>query len=428
MDELLDRLIEARGVANDGFRKFVDPINKEGRSFTAEEHQEYQRRNAELDGFDERIGDAKKRIEGDRQVDEYKATAERSLQRIEIADQSAEGKLERDFLAFVRNEPGTPSHFDLSLRGLKVERDESTGRNVVREQRSETVGTYATAGATVPISFRAVLYQHMIQMSAVRQTRATVLTTSSGEPLIMPKTTAHPAAGTITAEGGVIGESDPSFGAGTLHAYKYGNLVPVSHELISDTGVDLLGYLGMAMGRALGIGSGGDFIKGVGTSGPKGVLVSMGTVSQTLGGTGVAGVPTYKNLEAVYDSILPAYQAQGEWVMSQKTVSSLRQITDTLGRPLWVPSLSGNMPDTIFGKNFYIDSASGMPDVATNATAIAFGDWATFFIRDVEGLRFERSIEYGFNTDMVYFRAIIRTDGLLLDTTGSIGSYVGGTA
>lgn len=430
MKELLERLYEERARATKGLRDFIDPITAEKRDLTAEEQQEFTRRNAELDEFDTRIREMQKRVQSDAEIDEMRAQAEQHLRPVPAEMRMDEpGALERRALEWARG--GGDRVLEISLKGLRVERE--NGRNVVRdygmpdlEKRTGLTETYAAGGATIPYSFRAVLYQHLILNSAVRQTRATVLTTDSGEPLIMPKTTAHPASGTIVAEGSTLFESDPTFGAGTLHAYKYGNLVQVSNELLTDTGVDLLGYLAMAMGRALGIGSGSHFVKGTGTSQPQGILVGASTVSQTTGGTGQSGVPTYKELEKVFDSIIPPYQVNAEWLLSQATVSALRQITDTLGRPLWVPSLSGGMPDTLLGKPFYIDPA--MPNAGTAATSLAFGDFAAYFIRDVDGLRFERSLDYAFNTDLVTFRALIRTDGVLLDTTGAIGTYLGGTA
>lgn len=428
--EVLDKLIDERAREVKTFREFVDPLNAEGRSWTAEEQQEYGRRNAVLDDFDQRIRDAKNRVEGDRMVDEYQAEAEGRMHKPrENAVLSPEGQAERDFLAFVKGEEGAPKHYDVSLRGLQVTRDIGSHRNKVVESRSESVGTYTAGGALLPVSFRAVLYQYLILNSAVLQTRATQMVTSGGEHLLMPKVTAHPATGTLVSEGAAIGENDPAFAAGTLSAFKYASLNQVSYELLQDTGVDLLGYLGMALGRAISIGAGAAYIKGTGSTQPTGILTGgTATLAVTQGGTGVSGVPTYANLETVYDSIIPPYQAApAEWVMGQQTVAKIRQITDTLGRPLWVPSLSGDMPDQLLGHNFFIDSTAGMPSVGTSATCIAFGDWAAYFVRIVEGIRFERSNEYAFANDLVTFRCIMRTDGLLLDAN-SHGVYVGGTA
>jgi len=334
---------------------------------------------------------------------------------------------------FLGKAPGNADNgrsLDISFRGLKVERDNLTSRNVVRdytESRTGLVdGTTTAGGFLYGPSFRAVLYQHLIFNSAIRQTRATVITTGSGESLLLPKTTSHPASGTIVSEAAAINENDPAFGQGTLGAYKYANLVQVSAELEQDTAVDLLGYLAMSMGRALGNGSGGHFITGDGSSKPQGVLVGAGTASSVTGGTPASSGATFSEIASVYDKIIPPYQINGEWLMSQTALSKLRSLVNSQGTPIFMPSLSGGSPDTLFGKPVIVDP--NMPAVAVGGTSIAFGDFAAYFIRDVDGIRFERSVDYAFNTDLVTYRAIQRTDGRLLDTTGAIGTYKGGTA
>ena len=50
--------------------------------------------------------------------------------------------------------------------------------------------------------------------------------------------------------------------------------------------------------------------------------------------------------------------------------------------------------------------------MAASGYSILFGNWARHYvIRDVVGVRFERSLDYAFNTDQVTFRALLRTDG-----------------
>jgi hypothetical protein len=42
------------------------------------------------------------------------------------------------------------------------------------------------------------------------------------------------------------------------------------------------------------------------------------------------------------------------------------------------------------------------------------------FVRLVNGTRSEQSRDYAFNTDQTVFRAVLRADGALVDTTGAI--------
>jgi HK97 family phage major capsid protein len=50
------------------------------------------------------------------------------------------------------------------------------------------------------------------------------------------------------------------------------------------------------------------------------------------------------------------------------------------------------------------------------AESIAFGAMDRYFVRIVNGIRFEPSDEFRFQHDLVAFRCIIRLDGALIDT------------
>jgi HK97 family phage major capsid protein len=76
-------------------------------------------------------------------------------------------------------------------------------------------------------------------------------------------------------------------------------------------------------------------------------------------------------------------------------------------------------PDLLLGKPVVADPF--MPALgATGRKAYAFGDFSQFFVRIVGPVRFERSDDYLFGSDLVAFRALIRGDGTLVDTTGAV--------
>jgi HK97 family phage major capsid protein len=72
--------------------------------------------------------------------------------------------------------------------------------------------------------------------------------------------------------------------------------------------------------------------------------------------------------------------------------------------------LVAGQPDTILGRPVFADPH--MPAIGVSTTPIAFGDFGGYFIRDVTPIRFERSDDFAFGSDLVSFRAIYRTDGI----------------
>lgn len=295
------------------------------------------------------------------------------------------------------------------------------------EKRDVTKSTGGTpyGGYTVQTSFYNRLMDHMIEVSGVLSAGATILRTTSGETIQVPKTTSH-STGALVTEGGSISESDPVFGQASLSAYKYGVLVQVSRELIDDTAVDLLGYLAMECGRAVGNAMGTDLVTGDGSSKPAGIV--NGSSAGSTGANSVSGAFTAAKLIDLQYSVIAPYRNSPAcaWMMRDATVAAVRQLTDSVsGQFLWQPGLLLGAPDVLLGKPVKTDP--NVAAVATSAKSVLFGDFSKYFVRLVNGVRFERSDEYAFNTDLVTFRCLVRGDGVLVDQTGAVKHFVGGS-
>ena len=290
------------------------------------------------------------------------------------------------------------------------------------ETRALAKGTATAGGNTVPTSFYHQLVEHMINTAMLWKAGATVLNTASGENLQIPITTAHGSAA-LVAEAGTIPQGDPTFGQRTLGAYKYGDLILCPRELIDDTGVDLLGYLARQAGRAVGNALGADLVTGNGTSKPTGLFQSS-TLGVT-GATGVAGVPSFDNVIDLFYSVIPPYRnsPQAGWLVNDTTAGALRKLKDNQGRYLWDTSVAVGTPDMILGKPVWADA--NVAATGINAKSLAFGDLSQYYVRLVNGIRFERSDDFKFDSDVVAFRCLVRADGILVDQTGAVKHYVG---
>jgi HK97 family phage major capsid protein len=228
------------------------------------------------------------------------------------------------------------------------------------------------------------------------------------------------------AEAGTIGTSEPTFGQITLGAFKYGDLMQVSRELVNDTGVDLEGYLAMQVGRALGNALGTHLISGTGAGQPRGVVTDA-----TLGKTGsaaVVGVFNYDDLVDLQYSVIAPYRASRScyWVLRDASLATLRKIKDTTNQPIWQPSMVLGAPDMLLGKPVVTDPF--VAAVGLSAKSVLFGDFSQYFVRMVGGIRFERSDDFAFNTDLITYRAILRADAALVDLTGAVKFFAGNAA
>ncbi|MEV5538482.1 phage major capsid protein [Saccharopolyspora shandongensis] len=409
MSELVKRLRERRANVWEQAKTLADRAAEENRSFEGEEERQWTALNAELDALDGRI---KAVLDGEQRAKETEdqfAALEGRASKPTAAGTG--GKSGDELRRFLRGESGS-RFFDVTPSGPV-------------DFRSLTKGTATAGGNTVPTAFYDRLVAHLIENSAIMQAGATVLNTQSGETIQVPKTTAHSTAAIVT-EGSAIAASDPAFGQVPLGAYKYGMLVQVSRELIDDTGVDLEGYLAMSAGRALGNGFGAHAITGTGTGQPRGVVTDA-TVGVT-GAGAVSGAPNGDNLIDLFHSVIAPYRASSacRWILKDTTVAAVRKIKDTTGQYIWQPGLQAGAPDTLLGKPVLTDP--NVAGVAVNAKSILFGDFSQYFVRLAGGVRFERSDDYAFNTDLVTFRALLRADAALVDLTGAVKVFQGGAA
>jgi len=413
--EVAKRLRDRRlNVWNDA-KKIAEDAAAENRSFTPDEQGRWDAMQEEMSTLDTRI---KAVLETEKRAKEADDAYDSLSQKPETRQSPSLAGMDAEVRKWAKGETGQ--------RALEFRHNTETNGPI--NYRVLTTGSQGTnSSSIVPTDFYDMLIAHLIEVSGIMQCGPTVLNTGGGETLQIPKTTAHTA---VTAQSTQAGQLltagvDPAFSMQSLSAYKYGVLIQVARELIDDTAVDLLGYLAMQAGRALGNKFGNDLVNSA--SAPTGLLTGTVTSSPGVTGatTGVSGAPSYANLVDLEYSVIAPYRQSRScyWLAADKTIGGFRKITDTVGRPIWEPSAVLGSPDLLLGKPLVADPF--MPAQATSAFSIVFGDFSQFFVRLVGGVRFERSDDFAFGSDLVSFRAILRGDGALVDQTGAIKAYKG---
>lgn len=274
----------------------------------------------------------------------------------------------------------------------------------------------------LPTSFSGQLYEVLVASVAVLSAKSnndTLFLTSSGEPLVVPRATAHGNAAWI-GEGVLITEADPTLSSITLNAYGDKALLDISQELVQDDAFDILGYVARVMGRNAGLLAGAAYVVGdgsskptgfqpnvtVGATGPVGTTVSLGTQA-------TAGQGSDLLVDLMY-SVIGPYRENGAWMMNDASVGKVARLKGSGGEIIWQSGLVPGAPDTLIGKPIFTDP--NMPVMAANAKSLAFGDFNGYAVRLVRGVRFERSDHAKFENDLISFKAVLRTDGKLIDT------------
>lgn len=400
MSEVVKSLRQRRLECWEAAKAVAERAADEKRSMTGEEERQWEENNAEMSKLDERITAI---LKGEQRAKD----AEEAMSR--LAGKPVD-----------KNAPGAAPEIDYAAEFRKLAQSvPGTGFNVALPRGVEQ-RTLLDSNVPLPTSFVGQLYRVLVDTSTIRQANPSVFTTSSGENLVVPRATAY-ANALWTAEGGTLTASDPTLSSVTLGAYKVGTIIQVSYELLHDEGFDVAGFIASEAGMMLGVTVDTAYVAGTGTTQPTGFNAAATVALTAATGTGsTTSLPTSGAVQGadvlieLYHSIVPQYRPRASYIMHDATVKVVRKLKDSTGQYLWQPALVAGQPDTILGRPVYPDPH--MPQIGASTVPIAFGDFRGYFIRDVTPLRFERSDEFAFGTDLVSFRALYRTDGKLADT------------
>ena len=394
MSDYINRQHELRQAAWHEAKHLLDTAGAEKRDLTAEEQEKYDRISADLD--------TRGAI-----IEQLKADEERAA-RLDAA--AAELRTDE-----------APAGDDTDAETIRA-----MARGEVRSYNFEKRDVLTSStGSPVPTSFydavilKARLVGPMLDVP-------TQLNTTSGETIQVPSLSSYSSSATVTAQGANFSESDPTFNSFVnLGAFKYGFLIQVSREMIEDSGVDLLGFLADQVGNGLGYNVQNALTVGTGTVQPQGIVTAAG--SGITGGTGVSGAFTADNLIDLYYSLDGAARLLPGvgWMMNGASIGAVRKLKDTAGNYIFSPAADGNQRDLLLGREVYENPH--VASAATSAKSVIAGHMPSFFVRSVGGIRLDRSDDFAFNADLVTFRASMRVDGALPQSS-HIKYFIGGAS
>ena len=385
----IQRAFEERAQAVHALRELA--TEADGREFTAEETEVYERQNTAIDALDSRIKTGLDAM--DREAKAVEALEEfRSFNALTTPTEAVESKSDMD-------------QFRALLNG-EIRSFESIG-----EYRDLTKGA-ATAGGNIVTD---VLYDRVVEKfteeGVALRAGATLLQTAGGEDMLIPTVTSY-STGALVAEGGTIAESDPAFGQATLATYKFAAIVDVSTELIEDQGVgnfNVLNFVGDQGGAAVGRALSAKWTVGSGSSQPFGFRTcAIGVTAAS------ATAITANELIDLQHSVTAPYREGAAFVMNDSTVKAVRKLVDSNGVYIWAPGLV-SAPDEILGNPVYSDT--NMSAMTSGLETVVYGNFTRgYFARIAGGIRVESTNADKWTSDLVSVRFIVRGGGNLVDT------------
>jgi HK97 family phage major capsid protein len=424
-------LREARIKAWDAGKAILDRAQQSGHGMTAEDAAAWKRANDEIDRLDKRVRDL---LASDENRREYELVNE-ELRRVTTPDERADAaardqRSEGDMRAFLRGEIRGPLTIDLRRASYVNQLYRSGARG--EEFRAGIFGDTGASGGslTLPSLVSRNIFAVMQSANVMRATRMTLLTTPTGAPIAVPVGT-QGAATQIANQDTTFAGTDPTMAAKFLHAYPAGELVSVANDLITDSGVDVLGWVSQTIGVAVAKQEETWWVAGTGSNQPQGLMTAGGVGS---GGTvatggslilGPAGAVVEKLIDVQY-AVNSRYRAVGEWLVNDATAATMRKLRSdgggTIGPFLWSPSptvgLVDGTPDTFMGRPIWV--SSNVSAMGSANTVLAYGDFSYFVAREVGGLSLEKSEDVFFAKNQTALRGYTRTDSALTDTTAVV--------
>jgi len=229
-----------------------------------------------------------------------------------------------------------------------------------------------------------------------------VFNTAEGNQIVYPVMSAYSTAA-LRTEGSALPESDPTFTNITLGAFKYGVLVPVSNELLTDSTLNIQSIIAEQAGNALGFILNNEHTLGDGSDNPNGIVTASSE-----GVVGAGTTPTADEIIELVFSVGQAYrQRDPGFMVSTQGMQALRQLKDGDNRYLY--DVRVGEPDQFMG--FRVFENTHMADLGNDAKSIIFGSLSNYKVRLAGGISISQSADYAFNEDITTFRAIARADG-----------------
>lgn len=254
------------------------------------------------------------------------------------------------------------------------------GEKAMYQASADTGGFLSTPEMVNDLIKNIVLVSPMPELVSMRYT---------AKPWVMtPRRTQTATAARVSEQATRTETQNPKFGLVQNFPYESYAFTLVSRTDLDDSELDLGAFLMQEFAEQFGKLQGAEYINGKGQNAGE----SLGFLNDAVinnGGVGTittatSGLIDYAALVKLKQSLKPGYLPNATWLWTNETLGTIQTITDTTGRPLWVP-FGGTLPELIFGRPYVI--MPDMPQTVANGgssgpLAIAFGD----FKRGYEGV------------------------------------------
>lgn len=266
------------------------------------------------------------------------------------------------------------------------------------ESKALSAGSGPDGGYLAPSTVEGEILRRLATISPIRSI-ATVRAISSGTYKRAFSTTG-PASGWVAEAAARPQTGTPTLAELSFPAMELYAMPAATQTLLDDAIVDIDQWIAEEVESAFAEQEGAAFVNGDGVDKPKGFLAyptvadaswswgNIGTLKTGVAGAFAASNPSDILVDLVY-ALKAGYRQNASFVMNRKTQAAVRKFKDANGQYLWQPPASAGAQATLLG--FPVVEAEDMPNIVTDAVALAFGDFRRgYLVVDRAGVRILR--------------------------------------
>ena len=260
--------------------------------------------------------------------------------------------------------------------------DDDALRGLELEGKAMSTAVAGEGGYLVDPETAATIQSVLTSTASLRQIANVVNVEATSYDVLVDHTDVG--SGWATETGGFAETDTPQIERISIALHELSALPKVSQRLLDDAAFDIEGWLAGRIAGKFARAEAQAFVNGNGTDKPTGFLTKTAVANDSWSWGSLGYVPT--GTDGAFTSVAPAdaivdlvyalgaqYRANATFVMNSKTAGAVRKIKDADGRFLWSDGLAAGEPARLMGYPVLI--AEDMPDIASDATAIAFGDF-----------------------------------------------------
>lgn len=262
--------------------------------------------------------------------------------------------------------------------------DDDGLRGLVLEGKAMSTAVAADGGYLIDPQTADTIRSMLVSTSSIRSIASVAHVEASSFDVLIDRS--EVGSGWATETGSQAESSTPAIERISIKLHELSAMPKASQRLLDDSAFDVEGWLAGKIATRFIRAESAAFVNGDGVDKPKGFLLppkvanaswSWGSLGYVASGA-AADFPTTNAADCIVNlvyALAADYRANATFVMNSKTAGAVRKMKDADGRFMWSDGLAAAEPARLMGYPVLI--CEDMPDIAANAYAIAFGDFAS---------------------------------------------------